>query len=438
MIGYVSIVSSDSNISFNSDRTQFAQNRLTDDIINSVKEMNKRIQTTGSTIKNELNGRAKLLKRETIDSSDIADGFDGISLVNQNILLKDSITWNINNGKIEYNLFAQKLSVEILEKQKEKKIKSYKFYLGKVDKDFQSEIIKSPSNTSRIILYKEVETDKIDLSKSGQWVIKDEMEDKIIITKINMIEPDPPQITVKIDEVELHQPYKYDDLFTVINSFGEIDKGVELDITCDELNVNNQKNKGLITFDSIKEVKLEAALRDKKTNLKHNFDAYFRVMDSSKRIKTTVDDEAYIKMPVSDGSNLPPSIQAFVTELNRLAINDDYSYTFVSSVRTLVELLVIDIMNRREISKNDNLSNNYELVVKDYGNFSELITDQKDKQIITGLVRSIGSKDERESFLAFLNLSTHGSSRIISKSQVINKTRELMILLEYLNILCSK
>src|SRR5699024_9007305 len=57
MIGYVIVISSDSRISFNSDRTQFSQNNLTDDIINSIKELNKSIQTTSSMIKSELKGK---------------------------------------------------------------------------------------------------------------------------------------------------------------------------------------------------------------------------------------------------------------------------------------------------------------------------------------------------------------------------------------------
>ncbi|XUC76621.1 hypothetical protein IGI84_003075 [Enterococcus sp. DIV0008] len=437
MIGYVSVTSSDPRISFNSDRTQFSQNSLTDDITNSIKELNKRIQTTGSTIKNELNGKTALLNTKMIDEEKVTDEFDTMTLVKSDVLLKSHINTNINSDKIEYNLFGKSFSVEIIKKQKKKKDIERKFYLGEIDEEFQSGVIKLRSNAHRKIFYETAETDEINFNKCGQWIIKDEMEDEIVTTTINIIEPDPPQVKVKISDVKLHHEYKYDDLFTVINSFGEKDKGVKLDVICDESDVNNQKSRGLITFDSIREVKLNIILSDKKTSLKHEIEAYFRVIDPSKEIQSTFHKQDFIKMPVSQAHNLPTSIKAFVTELNELALNDNFSYTFVSSVRTLVELLVIDILNNRGIPKEENLSDNYELVVKDYAHFVQLITDNKDRQIISGLIKSIGSKAERDSFLAFLNLSTHGSSRIISKSEVMNKTRELTTLLEYLNALNS-
>ncbi|WP_353118484.1 ATP-binding protein [Nitratidesulfovibrio sp.] len=48
MIGYIRIVSNDSKINFNSDRTQFLQNELTDEIIDFLSQINKKIQTLGT------------------------------------------------------------------------------------------------------------------------------------------------------------------------------------------------------------------------------------------------------------------------------------------------------------------------------------------------------------------------------------------------------
>lgn len=439
MIGYVSIISSDSRISFNSDRTQFSQNELTDSIVNSIKELNKTIQTTGSIIKNEINGRTQFLRTLSINEDKVDDKFDPMSLIKTDVVLRKFINSSIENGRINYNLLGNDFSVEILKKQKKECDIQKEFFLGKIDEIFKANVSKSDNDSSRKIFYGDVEVKTIDWNKSGQWIIKDETEEEIVTTNINIIEPDPPQVKVKISNVELHRVYKYDDLFSVTNSFGDCDKGVALEVfTCDEADVNNQKSKGLITFDSIREVKLKASLLDKQTSLKHEIEAYFRVIDPSKEIESTVHEHNFIKMPISEGLYLPTSIKAFVTELNELALNEKYSYTFVSSVRTLVELIVIDILNSRNISKEENLSDNYELVIKDYGNFMSLISDNKDNQIIRSLIKSTGSRTERDSFLAFLNLSTHGSNRIISKSEVMNKTREISTLLEYLNALNLK
>ena len=54
LIGYISIKSSDSAIQFNSDRTQFSQSKLTDDIANFIEKINEKIQRIGSSLKNEL------------------------------------------------------------------------------------------------------------------------------------------------------------------------------------------------------------------------------------------------------------------------------------------------------------------------------------------------------------------------------------------------
>ena len=54
MIGFIRIFSSDPNINFNSDRTQFVQNQLTDSIIRALEDLNKTIQVSGSEYKKYL------------------------------------------------------------------------------------------------------------------------------------------------------------------------------------------------------------------------------------------------------------------------------------------------------------------------------------------------------------------------------------------------
>ena len=54
LIGYISIKSSDSSIQFNSDRTQFAQSELTDEITRFIEKLNEETQKIGSSLKNEL------------------------------------------------------------------------------------------------------------------------------------------------------------------------------------------------------------------------------------------------------------------------------------------------------------------------------------------------------------------------------------------------
>ena len=60
--------------------------------------------------------------------------------------------------------------------------------------------------------------------------------------------------------------------------------------------------------------------------------------------------------------------------------------------------------------------------------------DAADKRTLNSLRSTISSRDESESFLAFLNLSTHGGTRIITKVDVMKKTQELKLLLGLLYI----
>ena len=54
LIGYIKIISSHTQLEFNSDRTQFVQNQLTLNIENTLKELNKIIQKEGSNLRHIL------------------------------------------------------------------------------------------------------------------------------------------------------------------------------------------------------------------------------------------------------------------------------------------------------------------------------------------------------------------------------------------------
>ena len=61
MIGYVEILSNDSNIQFNSDRTQFQENDLTESIRSTLEALNKQIQKSGSDFKTALKKTPKIV-----------------------------------------------------------------------------------------------------------------------------------------------------------------------------------------------------------------------------------------------------------------------------------------------------------------------------------------------------------------------------------------
>lgn len=62
LIGYIKIISSHAQLEFNSDRTQFVQNELTLNIEDTLGELNRIIQKTGSELKKNLKDLDELLK----------------------------------------------------------------------------------------------------------------------------------------------------------------------------------------------------------------------------------------------------------------------------------------------------------------------------------------------------------------------------------------
>lgn len=442
MIGFVLIKSFDKEVSFNSDRTQFTQNELTDQIIKVVDSLNRDIQTLGSRIRDELKGKflpesLKVIAEEEI----IEDGFSPQSLLNENSILRTFVDCKTTEDKITYTLFGNKISVPIRKKEKMQIDAEFEIFVGQDKQEILEKICELSDEFDCIIFMEETEYDEIDWNTHGEWLLKKETDSQIIQVKLNIKQPEQPKITVVTTNVDLHRVYEYDELFVVENSFGKRDENIKFQIdTFDNPNVNMQKGKATISFDSLDDARISITIIDKTTRLSHSTDEYFRVNDPSKKIDEQFADttKEFIRMPVSESNNLPSSIVSFILELNSLAENREYSYTFVSSVRTLVELCTIDILNIKGVSKKETLSENYKLVTDSYSGFLDGIEDKKDKQIIKNIIQSVSSSQERESFLAFLNLSTHGSSRIISKSEVMLKTREIGALLEYLSFLSKR
>lgn len=436
IIGYISIKSFDKDVNFNSDRTQFTQNKLTDNIIKTVENLNKSTQIIGSQIRGELRNNYILNNLKSISENEIDEIFNPSILIKEDLLLKEFIVYEQKESEIIYKLFENVKSIKIKRNKKETIEKSFELFLGQDPSEILEEINEITDGSYQII-FKSQELKGINWSIPGNWLIKTETDTQNISICISIIEPEQPKIDIKLKDVELHKIYSYDELFSVVNSFDEKDKGISFELeTYDNPNVNNQKRKGKLSFNTLDEAKITVSVTDKKTNLSHAIDAYFRVLDPSKVIErqTTKKDEMdFIRMPVSNASNLPQSIKAFINELNELSKSDRFNYTFVSSVRTLVELCVMDILNIKQISKRESLSENYKIVIDQYNDFIGNIEDDKDRQILKNIVQSISSSEDRASFLAFLNLSTHGSSRVVSKSEVKIKTREIGALLEYLN-----
>jgi hypothetical protein len=115
MVGYVKIYSDSTSIQFNSDRTKFAQNLLTDKIIKFLKELNITIQREGSKFKQYLVDndflKIKQIESKNIDLNDI----NALkNYIKDDFAFKDKVNINISGNKILYSVFNKCAQIEIL------------------------------------------------------------------------------------------------------------------------------------------------------------------------------------------------------------------------------------------------------------------------------------------------------------------------------------
>ncbi len=108
MIGFVRIISDDSKINFNSDRTQFLQNELTDSIRKFLSDMNKRIQVIGSQNKKYLMD-FDILTVSALPSecNDIVGGDKFRKYVKSDFSFRSEVAIKRKGDKVSYSLFGK-------------------------------------------------------------------------------------------------------------------------------------------------------------------------------------------------------------------------------------------------------------------------------------------------------------------------------------------
>lgn len=114
MIGKVKIISNDNDINFNSDRTQFLQNELTDDIQSFIKGINKEIQTIGSEAKKYL-VNFDFIKGNTLpeECTKYLDTEEFRKFVYDDFIFKDKVEIVRNGNQVVFSLFGKSISKDI-------------------------------------------------------------------------------------------------------------------------------------------------------------------------------------------------------------------------------------------------------------------------------------------------------------------------------------
>lgn len=438
LIGYISIKSSDPSIQFNSDRTQFSQSKLTDDIANFIEKINEKIQRIGSLLKNELRDfshktfiQSRIAEEETSDLSNLK------KYIIPNFKLKDFIIFEKQRDKLKCTLFDKEILLDIIPKTKET------INLGLVESWIDiDDIDKKISNLNELIqaatdiYFNEEKVSEFNKLQEGEWVISQETDTTVSSLKIILRKPAQPNIDVNKIDLLCNTDYDLDSIFTLYNSFGIAWDRIEPDI---KINGNNtiryDSRKGKIRFGRTGEQTITVSAKDKDTNLKYESDFTFRIkLPEEYEIKPEQLQQSLIRLPITVTPNFSSDIKVLINEINEL-FKTDYSIIPVISYRTLIELTVNDILNNIGEEKKTDLSKNYNKVISiAEERIKNSHLDDKDKQILLGIYKSIQSQSEVSAFVAFLNLSVHNGSRIITKEDLKTKTKEIKLLLELLHL----
>lgn len=119
MIGKICIISDDSDINFNSDRTQFLQNELTDEIKELLQELNKKIQILGSVHKKYLKEFNILTTKELPKESDLYTDNEAFrKYISSDFVFRDIVDIERDGNKVKYSLWGKNLIVQIRESEK--------------------------------------------------------------------------------------------------------------------------------------------------------------------------------------------------------------------------------------------------------------------------------------------------------------------------------
>jgi hypothetical protein len=108
MVGFIRIISRNQLIDFNSDRSQFLQNKLTDSIKQFLYDINKRIQEIGSEKKNYLMNLDFLTAREIPSDYIVSDDPEEYrKLIKDDFTFKNRVTINLQSDRVTFSLFGK-------------------------------------------------------------------------------------------------------------------------------------------------------------------------------------------------------------------------------------------------------------------------------------------------------------------------------------------
>lgn len=294
MIGRIEIISSDKELNFNSDRSQFLQNELTDEIKYVLQEINKTIQTVGSQHKKYLREFNILTVTEVPKE---CEKYTDVELFRKfvctDFAFRNLVEISREKNTVTFSLWGKKAEVNICGKSQNEN---------------------SENDDKR-------DTDRLSGNKTIQA--------KVIPAVIHLNVSDVVKIKIPSEQIDL---YSY--IASVRNS-----KGEDIDKTNVRIRVNDEEVGNILpSITDAKVVKVEYSFLDSQTGLVvKNITLEFYVSRSSfttGRTKTNL-----IMIPSSQRYvlNYNPYINKIVEQVNKLD-NKEYKEIIACCLRSLFEI----------------------------------------------------------------------------------------------------
>lgn len=285
---------------------------------------------------------------------------------------------------------------------------------------------------------------------TGEWVIETENE----IIEITILEYLLPSIQQKEKKCETFKLYNIDDFFTFYNSENKIN--ISLKPTIEFLDTDLQKIKfnkqnGNIEFLHSGEFKLKITLYDKVSKLSFNDEFILvaeKIFQNIENNDSTKKNNDFLQLLINSKNkiNFKSDVHCFINEINDIYLLSNYDNIFVSSIRTLVELVVCDIEDIHNESSNDlqkidikeaSLSPRYEeimkIIINSFPGFISSNSENVNRKKISGIINSIKKEYMAEGLVSFLNLATHQGTRLIEKKDIELRKLVFCLLITYLN-----
>ena len=113
LIGFIRINTENKNLNFNSDRTRFLQNELSDEIIKFLKDINMKIQIVGSEMKKYLVDFDFLTNDPLPSNASNASPEEIRPYIKTDFFFRDQVTINNDGNHVTFSLFGRDKQVEI-------------------------------------------------------------------------------------------------------------------------------------------------------------------------------------------------------------------------------------------------------------------------------------------------------------------------------------